>query len=579
MLRRLVPLQESAEGVKAIRIRLAEVLAELGRREEALDAARRALEVEPHSPEDLDRVQKLFTQLARVRRRGPRARAEGERAARRQRSRPGGGDAVRGRRPLARPGVAAGERGPGAREDPRARPGEPARLRARLGPVHPAQRLARVRHARRPLHPAPGHRRGEARRAPGPREGAGAEARPEGHGVHGGLPRPEPLAPDRRGPRGGRAARRGDRLARRARRRLRAGRRRSPARPARRAALPHAREGAGQEARRLDRRRGLAPEDPRVRPDERARARRPRGDVRPPRREQGVRRRARAEARDRRLDRAAQADPPRDRPGLRRDDAGPDRGRERAPARARPRAGRRDAAGAGRAPPPRRRSGTSSSPRCSGCETSSAGSTRRPRSRSRSRRSTSATCRTTRARSPRYRQALEFDPGCREALESLERLYTKLDRPAELLEVYERQLEPDRRLPREGEGALQERQHLGGQVPQPPERGPLRRGRAPDRARQPPGDRHPRAAPPRAGPLGGARRGARPPPPGLALDASSRPSCSCRWARSTTSSSSRWTAPSTASPARTRPTRARARRSTRSGCSTSAPATGPTRSR
>jgi tetratricopeptide (TPR) repeat protein len=40
-----------------------------------------------------------------------------------------------------------------------------------------------------------------------------------------------------------------------------------------------------------------------------------------------------------------------------------------------------------------------------------------------------------------YRQALEFDPANREALDALEQLYTKLDRPAELLSVYERQLE------------------------------------------------------------------------------------------------------------------------------------------
>lgn len=63
VLRRLVPLQDSSEGVKALRIRLAEVLAEMGRREEALDAARRALEVEPHTVPDLDRVQALFVSL------------------------------------------------------------------------------------------------------------------------------------------------------------------------------------------------------------------------------------------------------------------------------------------------------------------------------------------------------------------------------------------------------------------------------------------------------------------------------------------------------------------------------------
>jgi tetratricopeptide (TPR) repeat protein len=40
-----------------------------------------------------------------------------------------------------------------------------------------------------------------------------------------------------------------------------------------------------------------------------------------------------------------------------------------------------------------------------------------------------------------YRQALEFDPANTTALDALERLYTRLDRPAELLSVYERQLE------------------------------------------------------------------------------------------------------------------------------------------
>lgn len=63
VLRRLVPLQEDSEGVKALRLRLAEVLSELGRREEALDAARRALEVEPHKVAELERVHALFLSL------------------------------------------------------------------------------------------------------------------------------------------------------------------------------------------------------------------------------------------------------------------------------------------------------------------------------------------------------------------------------------------------------------------------------------------------------------------------------------------------------------------------------------
>lgn len=63
VLRRLIPLQEDAEGVKALRIRLAEVLSEAGRREEALDAARRSLEVEPHSAADLEKVHAIFMHL------------------------------------------------------------------------------------------------------------------------------------------------------------------------------------------------------------------------------------------------------------------------------------------------------------------------------------------------------------------------------------------------------------------------------------------------------------------------------------------------------------------------------------
>jgi tetratricopeptide (TPR) repeat protein len=63
VLRRLIPLQNDAAGVKGIRLRLAEVLAEMQRREEALDAARRALEVEPHTIPELDRVRQVFVTL------------------------------------------------------------------------------------------------------------------------------------------------------------------------------------------------------------------------------------------------------------------------------------------------------------------------------------------------------------------------------------------------------------------------------------------------------------------------------------------------------------------------------------
>lgn len=63
ILRRLIPLQEEASGVKVIRIRLAEIIAGSARREEALDAARRALEVEPHRLEELERLLQVFMHL------------------------------------------------------------------------------------------------------------------------------------------------------------------------------------------------------------------------------------------------------------------------------------------------------------------------------------------------------------------------------------------------------------------------------------------------------------------------------------------------------------------------------------
>lgn len=63
VLRRLIPLQEDASGVKLIRIRLAEIISETARREEALDAARRALEVEPHQVPELDRLFAVFSKL------------------------------------------------------------------------------------------------------------------------------------------------------------------------------------------------------------------------------------------------------------------------------------------------------------------------------------------------------------------------------------------------------------------------------------------------------------------------------------------------------------------------------------
>ena len=63
VLRRLLPLQENNEGVRGVRVRLAELLGELSRREEALDAGRRAMEIEPHRPAELNRLYQVFSAL------------------------------------------------------------------------------------------------------------------------------------------------------------------------------------------------------------------------------------------------------------------------------------------------------------------------------------------------------------------------------------------------------------------------------------------------------------------------------------------------------------------------------------
>ena len=63
VLRRLIPLQNGIQAVKAVRVRFAEVLAAIDKRIEALDAARRTLDLEPHTIEELQRVGDLFQLL------------------------------------------------------------------------------------------------------------------------------------------------------------------------------------------------------------------------------------------------------------------------------------------------------------------------------------------------------------------------------------------------------------------------------------------------------------------------------------------------------------------------------------
>ena len=66
-------------------------------------------------------------------------------------------------------------------------------------------------------------------------------------------------------------------------------------------------------------------------------------------------------------------------------------------------------------------------------------------------------------------------------------------------------------LPRAGEGALQERVHLGGPLPEPGQRRRLHRGGAVGRPAEPPGDQDARAAAQGPGTVGGAHRGGRSP--------------------------------------------------------------------
>lgn len=60
--RRLVPLQEDAAGVKKVRLELAEVLLRGGNRREAIEQAKLAFDIEPHEAQDLVRIEEVFRQ-------------------------------------------------------------------------------------------------------------------------------------------------------------------------------------------------------------------------------------------------------------------------------------------------------------------------------------------------------------------------------------------------------------------------------------------------------------------------------------------------------------------------------------
>ncbi|AKU91265.1 Adventurous gliding motility protein K [Vulgatibacter incomptus] len=60
ILRRLIPLQDGAAEVKAVRIELAEAFLAMGSAQEALDSLKRVLDLEPHTLAELERVEAIF---------------------------------------------------------------------------------------------------------------------------------------------------------------------------------------------------------------------------------------------------------------------------------------------------------------------------------------------------------------------------------------------------------------------------------------------------------------------------------------------------------------------------------------
>ncbi|MFT3914841.1 MAG: tetratricopeptide repeat protein [Anaeromyxobacteraceae bacterium] len=111
-----------------------------------------------------------------------------------------------------------------------------------------------------------------------------------------------------------------------------------------------------------------------------------------------------------------------------------------------------------------------------------------------------------------YRTVLGMDDGSQEALSGLERLYTKLDRFAELNRVYERQVALTSDPVEQAHVLAKERRHPGGEAPR--REGGHREERADPvaRRRQPPGGEGARAALPRREVVGPAHHGAPAPP-------------------------------------------------------------------
>jgi tetratricopeptide (TPR) repeat protein len=58
--RKLVPIQDDAAGVKRVRLELAQVLVKAGQKTDAAEQGKRAFDIEPHTVEDLEKIEEVF---------------------------------------------------------------------------------------------------------------------------------------------------------------------------------------------------------------------------------------------------------------------------------------------------------------------------------------------------------------------------------------------------------------------------------------------------------------------------------------------------------------------------------------
>ena len=475
VLRRLIPLQEDASGVKGLRIRLAEVLAQswAGARRRSTPPAARSRSSRTRSP-SWTGSGSVFVRCKAFARRGARARAEGRRcssdskSARRRCRRCSRSPTCGAARPTS-PRAAGAALEKILEFDPANRDAYEQALKL----YSRCQRLARLRPGDGPLPAQPRHRRGEGRGAARSWRRCRSRSSARRTWRSSQLCRALQLDPsDDATARGGRAARRRDRRLRRAGGGLRAGRRRrcpaarspsactwcSPGCRTRSSTIPSAAEAALRKILEFD-------------PTNELGARRAGGDVRParPDKEYIVALEQKLEAAPARIEQRKEI--------LREIARSLRRAAERPATRPPARAAcarssssptsRRWATLVSAAARPEQTGGDVADAPCSACATSPPTPRSARRFRSRSRRSTSASWTTTRRRSRATARRSSSTRRNGAALDALERLYTKLDRPAELLAVYERQLELTEDYRERVKILFKSAVDLGGPLPEP----------------------------------------------------------------------------------------------------------------